>query len=83
MSAQGTYRFYSVQRQTILLVNGEPLGRERVKLKYTCVSGNLAYAIKCYECHEIYFGDTSRRLVTDLGNICFPQGFPSSCWTPF
>ena len=30
MSAQGTYRFYSVQRQTILLVNGEPLGRERV-----------------------------------------------------
>ena len=31
MSAQGTYRFYSVERQTILLVNGEPLGRERVK----------------------------------------------------
>ena len=25
MSAQGTYRFYSVQRQTILLVNEEPL----------------------------------------------------------
>ena len=32
MSAQGTYRFYSLQRQTILLVNGEPLGRERDKL---------------------------------------------------
>ena len=31
MSAQGTYRFYSVQRQTILLVKGEPLGRKRVK----------------------------------------------------
>ena len=31
MSAQGTYRFYSVQRQTILLINGEPLGRGRVK----------------------------------------------------
>ena len=30
MSAQGTYRFYSVERQTILLVNGEPLLRERV-----------------------------------------------------
>ena len=30
MSAQGTYRFYFVSRQTILLVNGEPLGRERV-----------------------------------------------------
>ena len=27
MSAQGTYRFYSVWRQTILLVNGEPLGK--------------------------------------------------------
>ena len=24
----GTYRFYSVQCQTILLVNGEPLGRK-------------------------------------------------------
>ena len=32
MSAQLTYRFYSVSRQTILLVNGEPLGRERVKV---------------------------------------------------
>ena len=31
MSAQGTYKFHSVQRQTILLVNGEPLARERVK----------------------------------------------------
>ena len=31
MSAQDTYRFYSVYRQTILLVNGEPLGREKVK----------------------------------------------------
>ena len=30
MSAQGTYRFYSVWRQTILLINGEALGRERV-----------------------------------------------------
>ena len=30
MSAQGTYRFYSVSRQKILLVNGEPPGRERV-----------------------------------------------------
>ena len=32
MSAQGTYRFYSVQRQTILLVNGEPLGRASAKV---------------------------------------------------
>ena len=31
MSAQGAYRFHPVQRQTILLVNGEPLGQERVK----------------------------------------------------
>ena len=30
MSAQGTYRFYSVKRQMILLLKGEPLGRERV-----------------------------------------------------
>ena len=30
MSAQGTYRFYSVSRGTILIVNGKPLGRERV-----------------------------------------------------
>ena len=33
MSAQGTSRFYFVYRQTILLVNGEPLGRERVNLQ--------------------------------------------------
>ena len=32
MSAQGTYRFYSVLRQTIVLVTGEPLGQERVNL---------------------------------------------------
>ena len=31
MSAQGTYRSYCARRQTILLVNGEPLGRERDK----------------------------------------------------
>ena len=30
MSAQGTYRFYYVKCQTILLVNREPFGRERV-----------------------------------------------------
>ena len=28
----GTYRFYSVKRQTILLVNGEPFGQERVNI---------------------------------------------------
>ena len=36
MSAQGTYRFYSVKRQTILLVNGEPIGRERVNNVKNC-----------------------------------------------
>ena len=30
MSAQGTYRFCSVYRQTTLLVNGEALAQERV-----------------------------------------------------
>ena len=40
MSAQGTYRFYSVQRQTILLVNGEPLGRERLKEKRNFIRFN-------------------------------------------
>ena len=34
MSAQGTYRFYFVSRQTILLVNEEPLGRERAKWSF-------------------------------------------------
>ena len=37
-----TYRFYSVQRQTILLVKGRPLASERVKLKqYTFLSQYL------------------------------------------
>ncbi|XP_067032037.1 26S proteasome non-ATPase regulatory subunit 9-like isoform X2 [Acropora muricata] len=31
-----TYRFYSVQRQTILLVNEEPLGHEWVKVESKC-----------------------------------------------
>ena len=39
MSAQGTYRFYS--RQTILLVNGEPLGRERVSINILFYSKNI------------------------------------------
>ena len=34
MSAQGTFRFYSVERHTILLVNAELLGRERVKGRF-------------------------------------------------
>ena len=38
MSAQGTYRFYSVWRQTILLVNGEPIGRERVNTNKLAIS---------------------------------------------
>ena len=45
MSAQGTYRFYSVSRQTILLVNGEPLGRERVNIVQQAISA-LKAAIK-------------------------------------
>ena len=42
MSAQGTYRFYSVWRQTILLVNGEALGQERVNNAKTYVPINNA-----------------------------------------
>jgi len=41
MSAQGTYRFYSVSHQTSLLVNGEPLGRERVKKHFNTKSEKL------------------------------------------
>ena len=41
MSAQGTYRFYSVWRQTILLVKGVPLGRERVKAENMHYDNNL------------------------------------------
>ena len=43
MRAQGTYRFYSVERQTILLVNGEPLGQERVNaLRYALSPTSLS-----------------------------------------
>ena len=41
MSAQGTYRCYCVKRQTILLVNGEPLGRERVNAGPKAISTEL------------------------------------------
>jgi len=37
MSAQGSYRFYSVSLQTILLVNVEPLERERVNNVKNCL----------------------------------------------
>ena len=40
MSANGTYRFHSVSRQTILLVNGEPLRVERVILNRCCCSSS-------------------------------------------
>ena len=42
MSALGTYRFYSVKRQTILLVNGEPFGRERVNNVKNCPHQDIA-----------------------------------------
>ena len=28
--------------------------------KYTCVSDNMVYAIKCHACHKIYIGETGR-----------------------
>ena len=40
LSAQGTYRFYSVYRQAILLVKGEALGRKRVNNVKNYVSIN-------------------------------------------
>ena len=39
-----THRFYSVQRQTILLVNGEPLGSERVNRELSNWSCRLCSA---------------------------------------
>ena len=52
MSAQGNYRFYSVLRQTILLVHGEPLGRERVK---TYVANFLVTSIHYKNQLVLYF----------------------------
>ena len=53
MSAQGTYRFYSFLRQTILLVNGEPLGQERVNNVKNYVP------IKCNACKALGFNKRS------------------------
>ena len=58
MSAQGTHRFYSVQRQTILLVNGEPLGRETVNKKVNKSKEKL-YSLQA--CAKIISKDTAFR----------------------
>jgi len=60
MSAQGTYRFYSVKRQTILLVNREPLGRERVNeifIDYTTHGNNAILALTTILKYEILIED--------------------------
>ena len=64
MSAQGTDRFYSVKRQTILLVNREPLGRERVnnvkdyvpikcQMSYDNINCIRRYSVKINPCAEL------------------------------
>ena len=39
-----------------------PGGRITFTSKYTCVSENVVYAIKCHPCHKIYIGETGSRL---------------------
>ena len=41
------YRFYSVLHQTILLVNGEPLGQERVKINIV-----VHYSLQRHSCYR-------------------------------
>ena len=55
-----------------------PGGRITFTSKYTCVSENVVYAIKCHAIHKINMRETARRLdawVTDLGNIYAPHGY--------
>ena len=67
-------------------------GRIHFKSKYTCVSENVAYGIKCPAGHKIYIGETGRRLgdrvrehlrSTRLPDSDLPVGrqFASSCHT--
>ena len=39
-----------------------PGGHITVQSKYTCVSENVMYAIKCRTCNKLYIGETGRRL---------------------
>ena len=39
-----------------------PGGHITVQSKYTCVSENVVYAIKCRTCNKLYIGETGRSL---------------------
>ena len=39
-----------------------PGGRITFDSKYTCISHNVVYIIKCRTCNKIYIGETGRRL---------------------
>ena len=74
MSAQGTYRFYSVQRQTILLVNGEPLGRERVNDVKNYVPINPLTAEWALRALTDFTLSNTRRFYSSMGNLLDGKG---------
>ena len=37
-------------------------GMHHINSKYTCISHNVVYVIKCRTCNKIYIGETGRRL---------------------
>ena len=74
MSAQGTYRFYSVKRQTILLVNGEPLGRERVNNVKNYVPINPFPLERVLRALIDFTLSNARRFYSSMGNLLDGKG---------
>ena len=74
MSAQGTYRFYSVQRQTILLVNGEPLGQERVNNVKSYVPINPFPSKWVLRALIDFTLSNARRFYSSMGNLLDRKG---------
>mgnify|MGYP006896102040 CR=1 FL=1 len=78
MSAQGTYRFYSVWRQTILIVNGEPLGRERVNAftvsfaNCECINVRINYTGAHQQFRHVNLSVSNKKKIKEL-SIMFSQ----------
>ena len=83
MSAQGTYRFYPGWRQTVLVVNGEPLGRERVNNVKNYVPVNPLTAEWASRAVIDFTLANARRFYSSMGNPLHGKGLKDVLFSRF
>ena len=64
---RGTFRYGRSRCNTYAHTNASPTintpgGHITINSKYTCISYNVVYLIKCRTCNKVYIGETGRRL---------------------